>query len=109
DALMAYGGRSVNAERIEALARRALVQHGSHVDPLSTSFAISDAGRQVMLEMAAISKAAEEDALQQIDYSETHLLRNLLKRVIRNTAHGVPALWPAKVERAAAAAVPADR
>jgi hypothetical protein len=62
-----------------------------------------------MLEMAAISKAAEEDALQQIDYSETHLLRNLLKRLIRNTAQGVPALWPAKSERAAGAVLPAVR
>ncbi len=109
DALMAYGGRSVNAERIEALAGRALVQHGSRVNDPSTSFAISDAGRQVMLEMAAISKAAEEDALQQIDYSETHLLRNLLKRLIRNTAQGVPALWPARAERLAGADLPAAR
>ena len=96
DALMAYGGRSVDAERIDALARRALVQHGAPANGASSRIAISAAGRQVMLEMAAVSKAAEEDALQQIDYSETHLLRNLLKRLIRNTAQGVPALWPAK-------------
>jgi hypothetical protein len=55
---------------------------------------LSDAGRRAMLELAAVSKAAEEDALQQIDYSETHLLKHLLKRVIRNTARDVPALWP---------------
>ncbi|WP_372524559.1 flavin reductase [Piscinibacter sp.] len=109
DALMAYGGRSVKSERIEALARRALVQRSAQANDASPRIAISDAGRQVMLEMAAISKAAEEDALQQIDYSETHLLRNLLKRLIRNTAQGVPALWPAKAERAADAALPASR
>jgi 3-hydroxy-9,10-secoandrosta-1,3,5(10)-triene-9,17-dione monooxygenase reductase component len=109
DALMAYGGRSVNTERIEGLARRALVHQSAQTDGASTGIAISDAGRQVMLEMAAISKAAEEDALQQIDYSETHLLRNLLKRLIRNTAQGVPALWPAKAERAADAALRAAR
>jgi 3-hydroxy-9,10-secoandrosta-1,3,5(10)-triene-9,17-dione monooxygenase reductase component len=115
DALMAYGGRSVDAERIAALTRRALVQPGAHPSAqpntqpngASPRIAISDAGRQVMLEMAAVSKAAEEDALQQIDYSETHLLRNLLKRLIRNTAQGVPALWPARPERTTDAALPA--
>ena len=109
DALMAYGGRSVDAARIDALARRALVQRGAQFNGTAPRIAISDAGRQVMLEMAAISKAAEEDALQQIDYSETHLLRNLLKRVIRNTAQGVPALWPAKADDTADVALQATR
>ena len=54
-----------------------------------------------MLELAAVSKAVEEDALRQIDYSEAHLLRNLLKRVIRNTARGVPALWTSRSEQEA--------
>jgi 3-hydroxy-9,10-secoandrosta-1,3,5(10)-triene-9,17-dione monooxygenase reductase component len=57
---------------------------------------LTDAGRRAMLELAAVAKAAEEDALQQIDYSEAHLLKHLLKRVIRNTARDVPALWPAR-------------
>ena len=50
-----------------------------------------------MIELAAVSKAAEETAMQQIDYAESQLLRHLLKRLIRNTAQeGLPALWPAK-------------
>jgi hypothetical protein len=57
---------------------------------------LADAGSRAMLEMAAIAKGAEEDALQQIDYSEAHLLKHLLRRVIRNTVSGEqPVLWPA--------------
>ena len=59
-------------------------------------FGITQNGRRLMIEVATVAKGAEEDALQQIDYSETHLLRNLLKRLIRNTASGVPTLWPHK-------------
>lgn len=60
---------------------------------------LSEHGRRAMLELAAVSKAVEEDAMQQIDFSEAHLLRNLLKRVVRNTAQGVPRLWTAAVGR----------
>jgi 3-hydroxy-9,10-secoandrosta-1,3,5(10)-triene-9,17-dione monooxygenase reductase component len=90
DALLAYAGRHVSAAQIESLVERGLVAPAGD----GPSVCLSEAGRRAMLELAAISKAAEEDALQQIDYSETHLLKHLLKRVIRNTVHGVPALWP---------------
>jgi 3-hydroxy-9,10-secoandrosta-1,3,5(10)-triene-9,17-dione monooxygenase reductase component len=92
DALLAYAGRHVSLARLESLVLRGLVE----VDPESAVARLGEAGRRAMLELAAISKAAEEDALQQIDYSETHVLKHLLKRVIRNTAKGVPALWPAR-------------
>ena len=108
DALMAYGGRRVDAERIDTLVRRALVQSKPAADGATPCISMSDSGRRVMLELAAVSKAAEEDALQQIDYSEAHLLRNLLKRLIRNTAHGVPKLWPAKAEGPGRIRLPAD-
>ena len=51
-------------------------------------------GRRAMLELAAISKAAGGRRAAADRLLETHLLKHLLKRVIRNTAHGVPALWP---------------
>jgi 3-hydroxy-9,10-secoandrosta-1,3,5(10)-triene-9,17-dione monooxygenase reductase component len=90
DALMAYAGRRVTEERVRSLAHRMLV-----VCDAELRASLSEHGRRVMLELAAVSKAVEEDALQQIDYSEAHLLRHLLKRVIRNTAQGVPLLWTA--------------
>ncbi|TMH02692.1 MAG: flavin reductase family protein [Betaproteobacteria bacterium] len=91
DALMAYAARHVSAEQVRSLASRGLVLCSGEGDALRAS--LSEPGRRTMLELAAVSKAVEEDALQQIDFSEAHLLRHLLKRVIRNTAQGVPALW----------------
>lgn len=108
DALMAYAGRRVDANRIDAMARRDLVLREAQGNDPTPRISMSDSGRRMMLELAAVSKAAEEDALQQIDYSETHLLRNLLKRLIRNTAQGVPALWPAKGERTADLSLPTN-
>src|SRR5437899_2445347 len=90
DALMAYAARRVSAEQVRSLASRGLVLCSGEGDALRAS--LSEPGRRTMLELAAVSKAVEEDALQQIDFSEAHLLRHLLKRVIRNTAQGVPAL-----------------
>ena len=90
DALLSYAGRHVSARQVESLVMRGLVVVAGD----GSGATLSDAGRRAMLELAAVSKAAEEDALQQIDYSETHLLKHLLKRVIRNTVRDVPALWP---------------
>lgn len=92
DALMALAGRRVTPQQLAAMAQRALVQPAA---TLAGGWQLADAGTRAMLEMAAISKATEEDALQQIDYSEAHLLKHLLRRVIRNTWRGEqPALWP---------------
>jgi len=102
DTLMSYGGRRVSPERIEALHRRALVQPCAHSSESALRVALSEGGRRLMIELAAVSKAAEEAAMQQIDYSESQLLRHLLKRLIRNTTHrDVPALWPLKASRTA--------
>jgi 3-hydroxy-9,10-secoandrosta-1,3,5(10)-triene-9,17-dione monooxygenase reductase component len=91
DALMAYAGRRVTLPHVRSLMARELVVADGDDSTLRVS--LSDAGRRAMLELAAVSKAVEEDAMQQIDFSEAHLLRHLLKQVIRNTAQGVPALW----------------
>jgi 3-hydroxy-9,10-secoandrosta-1,3,5(10)-triene-9,17-dione monooxygenase reductase component len=92
DALLALAGRRVTNTLVTSLAARALIRPAG---PRGT-WVLADAGSRAMLEMAAIAKGAEEDALQQIDYSEAHLLKHLLRRVIRNTVSGEqPVLWPA--------------
>ena len=92
DALMSLAGRRVVPAQLAALAQRGLVT-ACTLQP--GGWVLDEAGTRAMLEMAAISKAAEEDALQQIDYSEAHLLKHLLKRVIRNTTRETqPSLWP---------------
>ncbi|HEX6704675.1 MAG TPA: flavin reductase family protein [Albitalea sp.] len=93
DALMALAGRRVTAPQLAALAQRGLVRAAPD---RPGAWLLAEAGTRAMLEMAAVAKAVEEDALQQIDYSEAHLLKHLLRRVIRNTVKGgQPALWPA--------------
>ncbi|HEV8315748.1 MAG TPA: flavin reductase family protein [Burkholderiaceae bacterium] len=91
DALMSLAGRRVMQAQVDSLAGRGLVRPAA-----AGGWQLAEAGARAMLEMAAVAKAAEEDALQQIDYSEAHLLKHLLRRVIRNTVRGEqPALWPA--------------
>jgi len=93
DALMSLAGRRVSPAQLASLTQRGLAKACASQPG---AWMLDDAGTRAMLEMAAISKAAEEDALQQIDYSETHLLKHLLKRVIRNTSRELqPSLWPA--------------
>ena len=96
NALMAFADRRVDPGRVEALVYRGMVVGALLPEMPMAQFGITQNGRRLMIELAAVAKGAEEDALQQIDYSETHLLRNLLKRLIRNTASGVPTLWPHK-------------
>ena len=93
DTLLALAGRGVTPAQVAGLAGRGLVRPCTEQPGC---WVLDHAGTRAMLEMAAISKAAEDDALQQIDYSEAHLLKHLLKRVIRNTLRKTqPALWPA--------------
>jgi 3-hydroxy-9,10-secoandrosta-1,3,5(10)-triene-9,17-dione monooxygenase reductase component len=93
DDLLAMAGRRIGADEVAALVRQGLVRAAAGA---AGHWVLADAGAQTMLELAAISKANEEDALQQIDYSEAHLLKHLLRRVIRNTMRSdQPALWPA--------------
>jgi 3-hydroxy-9,10-secoandrosta-1,3,5(10)-triene-9,17-dione monooxygenase reductase component len=93
--LLALAGHRATQEQVAALVVLGLVVSDGSDGP-EQRVGLTDAGRRAMLELAAVAKAAEEDALQQIDYSEAHLLKHLLKRVIRNTARDVPALWPAR-------------
>jgi 3-hydroxy-9,10-secoandrosta-1,3,5(10)-triene-9,17-dione monooxygenase reductase component len=60
---------------------------------------LTECGRQTVVELVAVSKVVEEDALAQIDYSEAHMLKHLLKRVIRNAGNEMPGLW--KTDKAA--------
>ncbi len=95
DALLSYTNHRVSADSMAALAARGFVDYdkraGEHGE-----VRLTEQGRQTIIELVAASKAVEEDALRQIDYSESHMLKHLLKRVIRNTARDMPALWKTK-------------
>ncbi len=88
---MRLAGRTMSTGGLMKMADRALVRVAQHQPD---GWELGVAGRRAMLEMAAVSKAAEEDALAQIDYAESNLLKHLLRRVIRNTSKDLrPVLW----------------
>jgi 3-hydroxy-9,10-secoandrosta-1,3,5(10)-triene-9,17-dione monooxygenase reductase component len=95
DALTRYAGRRVGPDLVLALARRGFVAYDVAAAERGR-VRLTDQGRRAIVELVAVSKAVEEDALQQIDYSESHMLKHLLKRVIRNTAQDIPQLWKAR-------------
>ncbi|HYF19972.1 MAG TPA: hypothetical protein VEA40_19045, partial [Ramlibacter sp.] len=54
---------------------------------------LTPAGRDCAYRHVAACKAAEADATRDLSPLEARLLKALLKRLIRNTADGVPESW----------------
>jgi 3-hydroxy-9,10-secoandrosta-1,3,5(10)-triene-9,17-dione monooxygenase reductase component len=92
NALVEFGGRGGTEEIVTALSERGLVT----IDARSGAerrVALTPVGRQMVFELFAVAKAADADAQADLGDEEAYLLRQLLKRVIRSTDPGVPALW----------------
>lgn len=85
--LIDYTGHVLDEAELSRLLQAGLIRRERDVVYLTAS------GRQSLLRLMAIAKAAEADVLGQFDEEETHLLRHLLKRVIRSTDPGIPGLW----------------
>jgi len=81
NALSIYRGRSVTPEVVRSLAARGLVGVEEPVRGDSVVH-MTRAGRQAMIEIVAILKSAEADALEGFDFSEIHLLKQLLNRIV---------------------------
>jgi len=81
DAMSAFRGRTITPEVIAGLAARGLV---TCPGPISNDSCVelTPAGRQGLIEIIAILKAAEADALEGFDFSEIHLLKQLLRRIV---------------------------
>lgn len=91
-AMLDYTGYPVDAELVQGLVDRELVAlSGPLVQDGHAS--LTDAGRQVALKLIAVAKAAEADAMGHFSSDEQHVLKNLLKRLIRATDPGVPDIW----------------
>lgn len=84
NAMSIYRGRSVTPDVIRSLAARGLV---SAPEPVRGDSVVhmTAAGRQAMIEMIAILKSAEADALEGFDFSEMQLLKQLLSRIVDKT------------------------
>ena len=92
DALLSYTGHRVTSELVNDLERRGYIALRKDADG-QLNVRLTEAGRQTIVELVSVSKVVEEDALAQIDYSEAHMLKHLLKRVIRNAGNEMPGLW----------------
>ena len=81
DAMSAFRGRNVTPEVVRSLAARGLV---SVAEPVrnDSCVTLTPAGRQSLIEIIAILKSAEADALEGFDFSEIHLLKQLLRRIV---------------------------
>jgi 3-hydroxy-9,10-secoandrosta-1,3,5(10)-triene-9,17-dione monooxygenase reductase component len=81
DAMSAFRGRNVTPEVVSRLAERGLV---SVAEPVrnDSRVELTPAGRQGLIEIIAILKSAEADALEGFDFSEIHLLKQLLRRIV---------------------------
>ena len=81
NAMTSFRGRNVTPEVVASLAKRGLV---SVAEPIANDsrVTLTPAGRQGLIEIIAILKAAEADALEGFDFSEIHLLKQLLQRIV---------------------------
>lgn len=68
---------------LQELARRGLTLHEG--TDATTAVSLSDAGRNVAIDLIAATKALEEEAERGLEPSEVLLLKELLWKVIRNT------------------------
>ena len=81
DAMSTARGSNVTPHVVETLVARGLVSAAEPIDSDSVVH-LTPAGRLGIIEMIAILKAAEADALEGFDFSEIHLLKDLLRRLV---------------------------
>lgn len=80
--MVEFTGKHVSVDSVEELRARNLVELRGEGD--SAQVFLTDSGNRLLMEMAAITKAIEADAEENLDYSEIQLLRQLLLRLIRS-------------------------
>src|SRR5262249_4147335 len=76
-----YRGRSVTPDVVRSLAARGLVSVEEPVRGESVVH-MTAAGKRAIIEIIAILKAGEADALEGFDFSEIQLLKQLLGRIV---------------------------
>jgi 3-hydroxy-9,10-secoandrosta-1,3,5(10)-triene-9,17-dione monooxygenase reductase component len=87
DGMVAYTGVRCTPELLQKLERLGLVR----VD--DSRLYLSDEGRKTVVELLAVSEAACADGEKSLDASESHALRQLLRRMIEATDPGFPHPW----------------
>ena len=87
DALLRLTGQCVTAEALAGLVQRGyLACDGGRAQ-------LTDAGRQLNIELIAATKAIEDDALEGFDHGEVQVLTHLVRRLAHATRAETPPLW----------------
>jgi 3-hydroxy-9,10-secoandrosta-1,3,5(10)-triene-9,17-dione monooxygenase reductase component len=81
NAFTLFRGRRVTPDVVRSLAARGLASVAEPVRGDSIVH-LTPAGRQAMIEIIAIMKSTEADALEGLDFSEIQLLKQLLARIV---------------------------
>jgi len=90
--LMQIAGKQLDDPKVQQLQQKDLIT--TLVDESGcTRLSLRPAGRQIIIELMAAAKAAEADTELGLDYSESQMLKHLLRRVIRNTTLGSFKVW----------------
>jgi 3-hydroxy-9,10-secoandrosta-1,3,5(10)-triene-9,17-dione monooxygenase reductase component len=91
DSLLWYSGRRVTYELVASLTAAGFVQLEGGYDPRAR-VALTEVGKRRALELAALAKATESHAERNLGFVETQLLKQALRRLIRDTEPGLPDL-----------------
>lgn len=81
---VALSGYRVTRADVQRLAHRHLLVISDEVsaDP---AVQLTEAGREIVLRIAAMTKAIEEDAVTDLDYTEMDILKQMLRKIVRRT------------------------
>jgi 3-hydroxy-9,10-secoandrosta-1,3,5(10)-triene-9,17-dione monooxygenase reductase component len=85
--ILAYTGQEVSYELVAGLAAAGLVRLHGHYDP-HAQVELVDAGRAIVIELVSAAKAAEAHAERNLGVGETHLVKQALRQIIRDTEPG---------------------
>lgn len=87
DRLLAYTGKRVRYELVASLAANDFVQLRGPYDP-HVRVTLTNAGRQAVIELVAAGKAIEDHATKSFGKGEQFLLKQALRKIIRDTDPG---------------------
>ncbi len=96
--IFAYTGNEASAEVLQHLEQRDLIRLQAHADNKSPLLFLTAAGRDVTMQMIAVTKAIESHALAEFGHWDAVSLRNLLKQFIHVTDLGLPDPWGDRVQ-----------
>ncbi len=91
DTLMKFGNQQLDDILINRLRDRGLIAVTGA--PGAETLSLTAAGHTAAIQLLAASKAAEADMLSPLEYGETQLLKQLLRRLVRAGHANLPSLW----------------